>query len=67
MSVEEILEAVRALSPEERAQVRALLDTPPDAPLSPEEEAQVRLYAAGPPGETRCDRQPAGLATRPSR
>lgn len=47
MSVKEVLEAVQALSPEERAQVRALLDTLPDAPLSPEEEAQARLRAAG--------------------
>jgi broad specificity phosphatase PhoE len=52
MNAKEILEAVRALSPEERAQVRALLDTPPDAPLSPEEEAQARLLAAGLLGET---------------
>jgi hypothetical protein len=47
MSVKEVLEAVRTLSPEERAQVRALLDTMPDVPLSPEEEAQARLRAAG--------------------
>jgi hypothetical protein len=52
MNVEEILEAVRVLSPEERAQVRALLDTPPDATLSPEEGAQARLRAAGVLGAT---------------
>jgi hypothetical protein len=47
MSVKEVLEAVRTLSPEERAQVRALLDTLPDAPLPPDEEAQARLRADG--------------------
>ena len=47
MSVKEILEVVRVLSPEERAQVRALLDTPPDATLLPEEGAQARLRATG--------------------
>jgi hypothetical protein len=47
MSVKEVLEAVRTLSLEERAQVRALLDTLPDASLSPEEEAQARLRTAG--------------------
>lgn len=52
MSVKEILEAIRVLSPEERAQVRALLNTLPDAPLSPEEEAQARLRAAGLLAET---------------
>jgi hypothetical protein len=51
MRVKEILEAIRVLSPEERAQVRALLDTPPDATLSPEEGAQARLRAAGLLGE----------------
>jgi hypothetical protein len=52
MSVKEILEAVRALSPEERAQVRTLLDMPPNTTLSPEEGAQARLRAAGLLGET---------------
>jgi hypothetical protein len=47
MSVKEMLEAVRTLSPKERAQVRALLDTLPSAPLSPEEDAQARLREAG--------------------
>ena len=62
MSVEEILEAARALSPEERAQGRALLDTPPGAPLSPEEGAQARLRAAGLLGE--AVPSPAGCRTR---
>ena len=53
MSVNEVLEAVRTLSPKERAQVRALLDTLPNVPLSPEEEAQARLREAGLLGQTR--------------
>lgn len=52
MSVNEVLEAVRAMSPEERAQVRAVLDTLPSTPLTPEEQAQRRLYEAGLLGET---------------
>lgn len=62
MSVEEILEAILALSPEERAQVRALLDTLPDAALSSEEGAQARLRAAGLLGKT--VRRPASARTR---
>lgn len=53
MSVKEVLEAVRTLSPKERAQVRALLDTLPSVPLLPEEEAQARLREAGLLGQTR--------------
>lgn len=67
MSVEEILEAVRALSPEERAYARAFLDTPPDATLSPEEGAQAGLRAAGLLGETVRRLAPAARATRRSR
>lgn len=63
MSVKEVLEAVRTLSPEERAQVRALLDTLPDAPLSPDEEAQARLRAAGLLAES-GGRRPAGSQAR---
>jgi hypothetical protein len=62
VSVKEVLEAVRALSPEERAQVRALLDTLPDTSLSPEEEAPARLRAAGLLAET--GRRPATGRTR---
>jgi hypothetical protein len=62
MSVEEILEAIQALSPEERVQARAFLDTPPDATLSSEEGAQARLHAAGLLGET--VRRPAIARTR---
>lgn len=63
MSVKEVLEAVRTLSPEERAQVRALLNTLPDSPLPPEEEAQARLRAAGLLTETGA-RRPAARRTR---
>jgi hypothetical protein len=45
--MKKILEAVRASSPKDRAQVRALLDMPPDATLSSEEGAQVGLRTAG--------------------
>lgn len=41
MSVNEVLEAVRAMSPEERAQVKALLDTLPPEQLSPQESGQT--------------------------
>lgn len=51
MSVKEVLEAVQALSPEERAQVRALLDSLPSIAHSPEAEAQARLREAGLLGE----------------
>ena len=47
MSVIEILEAVRALSPEERAQVKALLDTLPDQPPNAEDRARQALMEAG--------------------
>ena len=53
MSIKEVLEAVRTLSPEERAQVRALLDTLPIISLSPEDEPQVRLRKAGLLSETK--------------
>ena len=52
MGLKEVLEAVRALLPEEREQVRAFLDTLPGVPPSPEEEAQARLRAAGLLSET---------------
>lgn len=63
MSVKEVLEAVRTLTPEERAQVRALLDTLPDGPFPPDEEAQARLRAAGLLAETRQERS-ATVRTR---
>jgi hypothetical protein len=62
VSVKEILEAIRVLSPEERAQVRALLDTSPDATLSPKEGVQTRLRAAELLGKT--VRRPATGRTR---
>lgn len=59
MSVNEVLEAVRAMSPEERARVRALLDALPTEPMSLEEHAQRLLYEAGLLTETR----PHGIYT----
>ena len=53
MGVKEMLKAVRTLSPRERAQVRALLDTLPIVTLSPEDEPQVRLRKAGLLSETK--------------
>lgn len=47
MSVNEVLEAVRAMSPEERAQVRALLNKLSDDSPSAEESVQARLREAG--------------------
>lgn len=62
MSVAEILEAVLALTIEERAQVKALIDSLP--PESPDEESlQHRLVAAGllRRAEIRTDGQKIGL------
>ncbi|MCA1568525.1 MAG: hypothetical protein LC803_23325 [Acidobacteria bacterium] len=53
MSVSEVLEAVRAMSPEERERVRALLDALPDASSPTDDAAQARLHEAGLLGETR--------------
>ena len=53
MSVNEVLEAVRAMSPEERAQVRALLNKLPDDSQSSEEAVQAKLREAGLLIETR--------------
>lgn len=47
MSVNEVLEAVRTMTPAERAQVRALLESLPSTPLAQEEMAQAKLRAAG--------------------
>lgn len=63
MSVNEVLEAVRSLTPEEREQVRALLDTLPGDSSSGEEEAQARLRAAGLLSEAR-PRAAAGRVRR---
>ena len=54
MSVSEVLEAVRAMSPEERERVRALLDALPDASPTREYAAQARLQEAGLLGERRA-------------
>jgi len=53
VSVNEVLEAVRTMSPEERERVRALLNALPDATSSAEDVAQARLHEAGLLGETR--------------
>jgi hypothetical protein len=63
MSLKEVLEAVRRLTPEEREQVRALLDTLPSTSSTPEGEVQARLRAAGLLGETRTPAA-AGRARR---
>ena len=47
MSVNEVLDAVRALSPEERAQVKALLDTPPSDQTDAEAKAARMLVDEG--------------------
>ena len=54
MSVSEVLEAVKGLSPEEREKVRALLETLDGgaAPASPEEAARAGLREAGLLAET---------------
>jgi hypothetical protein len=62
MSVSEVLEAVRAMSPEERERVRALLDALPDAASSADDAAQARLHEAGFLGDTRT--HPAGARAR---
>jgi hypothetical protein len=52
VGVKEVLEAIRALTPEERTQVRAFLDALPEAPLSSQEEAPARLRVVGLLSET---------------
>jgi len=47
MSVNEVLEAVRAMSPEERAKVRALIDALGKELKTPQERARQRLCDAG--------------------
>jgi hypothetical protein len=47
VSVSEVLEAVRAMSPEERARVRALLDVLLNGSSSTDDAAQARLHEAG--------------------
>lgn len=63
MSVNEVLEAVKTMSPEERERVRALLDALPDASLSPEDLAQSKLREAGLLSET-SQRQTSARARR---
>ena len=47
MSINEVLDAVRALSPEERAQVKALLDTLPSDQADAQAKAARRLVDEG--------------------
>jgi hypothetical protein len=65
MSVKDVLEAVRAMTPEERARVRALLEVLPAEPGSPQEQAQRNLYEAGLLAETEPRRVPAGARHTP--
>ena len=73
MSVSQVLEAVRAMSPEERERVRALLDALPDATSSAADNAaQARLHEAGLLDETgtrvastRARRTPVMIKVKP--
>jgi hypothetical protein len=47
MSVQEVIEAVKTLSPAERQQVQTLLASIADVPSTADEAAQARLRAAG--------------------
>jgi hypothetical protein len=60
VSVNEVLEAVRAMSPEERERMRALLDALPDASSLTDDAAQARLHEAGLLGQT----QPRNASAR---
>ena len=53
MSVNEVLEAVKGMSPEEREKVRALLDTLPNTSTTPADAAQAKLREAGLSGEAK--------------
>jgi hypothetical protein len=72
MSVNDVLEAVKGMSPEERERVRALLDTLPHDPISPEEAAQAKLREAGlligtgvRPASTRARNTPVEIKGKP--
>jgi hypothetical protein len=73
MSVNEVLQAVKGMSPEERDRVRALLDKLPRDAASPEEAAQARLREAGllaetkmrPVSTTRARRTPVEIKGKP--
>ena len=62
MSVNEVLEAVKGMSPEERERVRALIDTLHDSPASSEDAARARLREVGLLAETKA--QPASTRSR---
>ena len=72
MSMNEVLEAVRVMSPEDRERVRALLEALQREPTSPEESARQALVEAGllgkimPPGTgTRARRSPVPIKGKP--
>jgi hypothetical protein len=61
MSVTDVLEAVRAMSPEERAKVRSLLEALGTESKEPQETARLRLLEAG----LLADLRPPEAAVRP--
>jgi len=68
--VNEVLEAVRAMSPEDRARVRALLDSLLNGSSSTDDAAQARLHEAGlfsepRPLAARTRRTPAAIKGKP--
>ena len=63
MSVQEVIAAVKTLSPAERQEVRTLLATIVDVPSSADEAAQARLRAGGLLLDTSSE---AAAPTRPS-
>jgi hypothetical protein len=52
LSVNEVMEAVRTMTPAERAQVRALLEALPTAPPALDDLAQAKLREVGLLGES---------------
>jgi hypothetical protein len=65
MNVNEVLEAVRAMSPEERAQVHALLNKLSGVSQSSEKPVQARLREAGLLTETPTRQTKAGARHTP--
>jgi hypothetical protein len=66
MSVNEVLEAVRTMSPEERAEVRALLEALGTESNAPPETARLRLFEAGLLAEIRPRPRVANARSRQS-
>jgi hypothetical protein len=70
VSVSEVLEAVRAMSPGARARVRALLDALLEGSSSTDDAAQARLHEAGllsgtQPLAARARRTPVAIKGKP--